>query len=488
MQQQNQKVIYISTWGEPSNWDEASYVKDSKSGGSGNNEIRSFTSLSTYGDLDKKIILIAQDSILVPQGWDGNKYKNKAVDGCMRKLNINDQFKKILSSQSYEEYLNVVEKYVLCVAQEAVKEKEIEVIVTPAIGKFSGKLMGTKVICECGLLNNKGAGEYIPLSYIESLLAYSIYKKIKDLKEGDRVILDITYGINYLASLTLEVVKELTSLLNLEMRIIDYIPTDRSKNIYTYKEFTPLSNKKFDVTKIRVDNIVKKHVKALILSLQMGAILPILYICKKCDWKEIRYDEFFRRQAKIKENSNSQNTSSVINFSVEVNPIKDLEDSHIIWGDIIYDYVCKKVMNIKEDQDSFYSLDDIRSIVNSLSNFFSETTITIIENELEEIESSKYIKDGEEKMYDEARLKRKFNLSNKNEIRRHFIAHAGFLYRIVRIKKEKEKFFVKYYFDEKDYQQIFTNVYGSDVGQLLVDLINGNGQTKCGTNSPSQST
>ena len=504
-----QKVVYISTWGNPSSWDEAIYVKEKEDKTESSDiKVKSFTSLATYDKYDK-LILIVQDSILAPQGWNGTEYRNKDVDACIKQLNNNGQLiEKILNLQKYEDYLKVVNEYVSCLIRRTIKNEEdskkVKVIIVPGIGKFSGCLMGTKVTCDCGLEGNKK--KYISLLYIESLLAYDIYNEINDLNKGDTVILDITHGINYLPSLTLEVVKELASLLNLEMKVIEYIPTDRTQrpyNIYTYKEFTPLSNTKFDITKIRVGSITNNHVKALILSLQMGAILPILYICKKFKGGGTKYDEIFKNETQIL--NNSQNNNLNINFSIIANPNSILNNSDIVWGDIIFDYVCKKVMNIKEDQDSFYSLDDIRSIVNSLSNFFSETTIITILSELWKIEKLE-LKEGEEKMYFDAYQEKRTKGSAKRkekprcipdsdrinaerskeneEIenhpnRRNFIAHAGFLKEIVKVKKQNGKLFVKYSLEEGEKcYQVLKDIYGPDIGQLLIDLINSNKQTQ----------
>lgn len=515
---QEQKVVYISTWGDPAGWQNAKYEKKD-----GTVSPDGYTSLATYDKFDK-LILIVQDSILALQfsSWikDRNEYRNKDVDACIKQLNSEGQLiNRILSSLnsgSYGDYLKAVNDYVSCLIQKIKenieKEKKEEkntkndkkeddsVIILPGIGKFSGNLMGTKVTCDCGRLNG-GGEKYIPLSYIESLLAYNIYKKIENLKEDYTVILDITHGINYLSSLTLEVVKELTSLLNLNMKVIDYIPTytptdtNQGSRIFTYNEFTPLSNTKFDVNKIRVNSIDKNHVKALILSLQMGAILPILYVCKKYNGGETSYDEIFKKKTQIQKDDKSQNNNSDINFSIVVDSIKELKSSDIVWSDIILDYVCEKIQNIK-DQNNFYSLDDIEGLLKSLSNFFSETTINVIETEIEKIKKSNYIKDKEEKTLYEVRTgnKPKSNMcksdseekkKGKNHSnRRNFTAHAGFLDEIVKVKKENGKFFVKYCLEEGDKcYDVLKDVYGPDVGQLLVDLINGGQAQSQGINN-----
>jgi len=481
--QGKQKVVYISTWGDPSLWQEVVYINEDKKSNMKVYSKKSFTSIATYPSNYDKLLLIVQDSILIPQGWDNNcrRYRNDAVDICMRSNNNNNIFiSNILKSLHYGNWVNSVKRYVSCVIgkidtnNNKIDMNRVRVIVIPSIGKFSGYLNKDQVIYNFGLLKEKGNTISLPLSYIESLLAYNIYEEIKklDLNEDTKLTikLDITHGINYLASLALEITRELASLLNLEMKVINYIPTEYQKT-YTYKESLSFGNTKFDISKIKINNnIIEDCEKALILSLQMGAILPILYICKNCKRKKRDYNKIFNEKTKIYKEGSNNSLSIVVN-----GPINELSNSNIVWSDIIYDYVCEKVKNIK-DQNGYYSLEDVEGLKNSFSNFFSETTITIIENEINKMRNYKqnYCKGGnnENKRAQDSENSTKGRKENGKDTsppnRRHFIAHAGFFCGIVEVKEQNGKLLVGYRFREPNCYNVLREVYGFDISQFFV--------------------
>jgi len=106
------------------------------------------------------------------------------------------------------------------------------------------------------------------------------------------------------------------------------------------------------------------------------------------------YDQKFIDNTKIERIGNNF-------FCVVTNPICELKQSDEVWADIIYDHVCKKANNIK-DHNGYYSLNDIKSMLEALSAFFSETTINIIEREINTL-SSLNIPPGKEMTYNEAK-------------------------------------------------------------------------------------
>jgi len=84
--------IYVSPWGDPSRWSKVNYFKDD------GKSVESFTSISTYENYDK-ILLLVQDSILVPQGYFRNekKYRNSEIEEC-----IESSKQTVLNPSSYE--------------------------------------------------------------------------------------------------------------------------------------------------------------------------------------------------------------------------------------------------------------------------------------------------------------------------------------------------------------------------------------------------
>jgi len=280
--------VCISTWGDPSGWKtNATYIKKGKL-------ISSFTTLTAYDDC-KEILLLVQDSILVHRN-----VTNSEIIDC-----INDTYDIVLNPfnrlsnplDAYKNWLKTVKKYVLCAVEKArVDKNRVRVIVVPGIGKFEGNINNQTITYYFGVLDNKQkcfaaqqssnknapkVGQqnitYLPLSYLESLLAYNIYNVLKQMSV-DEIVLDITHGLNYFASLAQTVTTRIASLLNVKLEVINFIPTVMYEE-YMYKEiFLQDKGAKFDIYSIK--KLSEGAKKALILSLQFGSILPIFYICK----------------------------------------------------------------------------------------------------------------------------------------------------------------------------------------------------------------
>jgi len=444
--------VFISTWGDPSGWSRVNYLKDS------GKSVESFTSLSAYENYDR-ILLLVQDSILVPQGWDKNKntYRNADIAIC-----INNMQQTVLNPPSYKDWLDSVDKYVLCAIQKAnIDPAKVSIIKVPSVGQFRGTFAGNvQVTYNFGLLKvRQNQVTSLPLSYLESLLAYNIYTELKKLGNVREVVLDITHGINYFASLALMVVMNLASLLKFKLEVINFIPTEIGKT-YTYKKVFSLSDSKFDLS--RIENIKDEAKKGLILSLKMGALLPILYICKNAKRQTADYNSLFIENTRIEPGST---------FSVVVTKgIDELRESDEVWSDIVFEHVCEKVKNIK-DQDGYYSLEDIHSMKNGLSNLFSDTTVSIMDDQLNDIESAaKSLNVGEEKMLYCISLGKRETademLKSIDVTKRNFIAHAGFLKEIVKVKRANEVL-VKYHFEDEKYYEVLRKIYSVDVKKFL---------------------
>jgi len=443
--------IYVSPWGDPSRWSKVNYLKDD------GKSVESFTSISTYENYDK-ILLLVQDSILVPQGYvtKEKKYRNSEIEEC-----IESSKQTVLNPSSYEDWLKSIDNYVLCSIQKAnVDPNKVKVIKVPGIGKFKGTFKGdVQVIYNFGVLKLGERETSLPLSYLESLLAYNIYEELKGV---DEVILDITHGINYFSSLALMVMINLSSILNFKLEVINFIPTEM-ETTYTYKKILSLSNSRFDVN--RLEKIKDESRKALILSLKMGAILPILYICKNTEG-HVDYNKMFKENVSV-EKGTSPNT-----FSVVVKPINELRESDRVWAYIISSHVCEKANEIKEQEG--YSLKDIQKLAEKLSNFLSDTTEAVINSEINDIYSTaqRSLKIGEEEMYyriySGVRESPEEMLKRVDVTKRNFIAHAGFLKEIMKVKvKSTEEVLVRYYFEDEKYYEVLQKIYGLDVRKFL---------------------
>jgi len=452
--------VYVAPWGDPSNWTEVEYIKDGKS-------TKAFTTLPTYEDYES-IFIIVQDSILLPSGLDENKktYRNTKIEECIEKIK-----EVVLNPKSYRDWLNNIDEYILCCVQKAnIDPSKIRVIKVPSIGKFTGKFRDNndkiiRITYNFGVLEvkqNENKYVYLPLSYLESLLAYNIYQEIKNLeneksKKVEEIILDLTHGINYFTSLVLIVVMNLASLLNIKLRVINFIPTEMQKT-FTYRKILSLNNSKFDINRMEIRNIKDIKKRTLIYSLKMGTILPILYIYKDSKREIVNYNEKFIDNTEIRKEGDI--------FLVVTKPIPELSKSDEVWTYLIFDYIYEYAEKI-QSYDDYYSIRDISNFVDRLSNLFSETTINIIKNELNTIFSlaSNNLKDGEERMY--YAIYQNFEKKSPEEMfrdinitKRNFIAHAGFLKEIVKIKRINEKeILIKYYMEDEKYNEILNKIF-----------------------------
>ncbi|AAK41981.1 CRISPR-associated DxTHG motif protein [Saccharolobus solfataricus] len=239
-------VVYVSTWGDPSGWFEVEYKRPDK-------EIKSFSTISTY-DNASKIILIVQDSVLTPQ----SKPKNKVAENCS----------KLKTPSDYESWVNKVKEYISCIVENALNKEaanKTRIIVIPAVGKINDFNYGKIELKERELPS------YLYAYIVETLLVQKLYEELKDA-DDDEIVLDTTHGVNYLPIIVFRVLYNLTSLLDLKFKVINYVPTNLYKE-YTYMEIFKREEKKntFDLTQINVglsDDPIKR---IIIKSLKLNA-------------------------------------------------------------------------------------------------------------------------------------------------------------------------------------------------------------------------
>ncbi|AWR96161.1 CRISPR-associated DxTHG motif protein [Acidianus sulfidivorans JP7] len=443
-------MIYITTWGDPSGWGEATYKKENGS------EVKSFSTISTY-DNASKIVIITLDSVLTPQKQQNqNPKKDNVANSCARKI-----------ASDYPTWVNNVKDYVKCIAEKGKEGIPISVIVIPAIGKISDFYYG-KITLNIGSLPS-----YLYTQIVEALLVHSLYNELKDSNE--EIVLDTTYGINYLPTITFHVLYNLTSLLGLKLKVINYIPTIFQKE-YSFAEILRKGEGYFDLNQIKEKKSEPNEGKAdigkriFIRSLKYNAPLLTLKICQNTVGDSKDYYNEFVNSVKI-----SDKNEIIIQKKLDPNSA---------WIDVIYDYVCNKIKDYKNTKEG------IEKIGNEIFSKFSSIAPSIISWELNSIYSiaikENKLNIGEEKKYSEIAEKYKeeensnmeemrrhlkyfincpelfkeyikvervddktlHNIvikykeeenSNMEEMRRHFIAHAGLLKDYIKIKRIGDK-------------------------------------------------
>lgn len=425
--------IYVTTWGDPTGWKEATYVCNGE-------ERKGFLSAVCYKDVSK-LIVITLDSILTPKITENS---NKDVVECLKKSTSDYEGSSKLPSD-YGSWKRTVKDYVNCILGKV--SLQADVIVLPAIGKFNNY--------EYGKVEGQG---YIPTGFLRGYLTLELYKRLKDEKNNE-VILDITHGVNYLGAITLNVLTRLVSFLSLKLSVINFIPTDQAKGVYTYVEVLSHSKQYFDYNSIEESKIIDKKKKTVVKSLKYNALLPLYYLC----------DENKIPEYKINMSINN-NVMSVPNLK-DLSSLK--EDN--IWGEIVYDYVCSKVKSKK-----WVSTKELSDLANEILRI--EAQKTIVFNELNDVYNkgknvlkegevetyfeiyNKYIKASEEESrtenIEEKRESKDKESEDKSKTERNFMAHGGLLKDSLLVKKENNIIYVSY---DESKRELLKNILGVDI-------------------------
>ncbi|WP_338598623.1 TM1812 family CRISPR-associated protein [Sulfolobus tengchongensis] len=388
-------MIYIATWGDPLGWStDAKYVcEDSK-------VTEGFSGIFCYEKFDR-VIIITLDSILTPIGKD--KPKNTKAYNCIKQINVSE-------IKDYDTWKTKTEEYIKCIISNYIPD----VIVLPAIGKYGDFTYG------------KYKNTWIRPEHLKIILAYELYKKLKEIRENEEVILDTTHGVNYVGALTLLTLQKLSTLLKFRLTVINFIPTVMFKE-YSFTEVYRIKPSVFDYDSIDEKNIGKDRVKkAIILSLKRNSVLMLAYLCDSVSLSGYEFKPV-----------------------IEGNEIKLVNDLNVkkedeAWADIISDYLCKKVRSKGEKKRYLSSLRDLAKEIYGNSAF-----AVITDKELNDLWSIARNNLGfnEEKLYKDIRMKdqnsedteTKKEKEEKDVTIRNFIAHAGLLKDIVKVKKVSDK-------------------------------------------------
>jgi len=470
-------TIYIATIGDPTNWFASDYIIKKENGEEKKIE-EAYTKIFTYEN-PSKIILVVNDSVIYARGTR----QNPALD-C---------YNSIVSSRHYTRYseiLSTLEGYIKCVIEKfktnAEKRNKIiedisqklKIIVIPAMGTFRNKSgMATrfgKIVTSKG--DEVPSARYYP-NLVETLLAYSLYEELKGTKE--EVVLDITHGINYLPTLAFNTIYRLISLLGLRLTVINFVPIDsRFKDndeirIYSRVDVVSTVNKgfKFDIDQIDEDKIADKLDKSIIKALKYNAPLALVYLCRLRKQGINDYYSQFVKAVSI--TSISEKESEV---KIDKEKIKWIEKVDDIWAEIVADFVCEKVNNIARKHscdEGYYDSKILDELAKEVFSRFSSISENIIQNEFNNIYTitSEGMKEVGEKMYYELLKSEAITgaQSSLDKIIRNYIAHAGLLKEIVKIKRTNEgKICIKYVDLFKD---ILSVIYGGDISKLMYDMV-----------------
>ena len=466
-------TIYIATLGDLTNWFQSDYIIDDKKKAE-----RVYSTVFAYKDVSK-IILVVNDSTIYAKSL-----KSEPAVTC---------YKDVVSPPPYNSYLeiqSIVEKYVECVMSnvenEAKKYNQIEsvlpklkIISLPAIGTFSMEKNG--ITTKFGVIATSNGTIIPPARYYsnltETLLINSLYEELK--KANEDVVLDITHGFNYLPTLTFYAIYKLVSLLGLRLKAINFIPVGKRNDekgseirIYSQVDIVSTTNKelKFDIDQINEEKIDNDLNRGIIMTLKYNAPLALVYFCQlRKEGLNDYYSQFVKAVSIVSINEKENE------IRIDKEKIKWIESNDEIWGDVIADYVCKKVNDLATKfncDEGYYDIKILVKLAENVFSRFSSISENIIKNEYSNIYSIvSEIKEPIEKMYSELRKSniKTTDYSDTERIKRNYMAHAGLLSEITKIKKTNEgKICIKY---ANPLRETFSAVYGKGSAKLIFDIL-----------------
>lgn len=456
-------MIYIATWGNPLDWKRANYIcEDDKKESEGY-----FGLLCYIGKEVNKIILIVLDSILTP--LKTNENKNSLFYECIKDINISE-------IKSYKEWKDKIHEYVQCILKKSGINIDFDLIVIPAIGKIGEYTYGL-------FYKNKEEVTYLSSEHIKVFLIYELYKKLKNIKENENIILDVTHGINYIGALTaLELIK-LADLLKYRLNIINFVPiVPRSvfseRKVYSYNPIQ-IGSYEFLYTSINEKNIKKKTKRSYIINaIKNNSILLLTY-----------FDDYKLENIEYNPEIDHENKRIILKNFPEISYEDDA------WADIISDYIINKVMskyNYKRTKEDLEKISQEIYGKNSKSHFFISHELNRIYNTVKNVQKKReyieYLNKGimykdlmeiSEKIENNNSDKNSNDISNKIKedkkqegdikiYRRNIIAHAGLLKEFTFIKLENEKIKLYYKLDDK-YKKIFEDIFGEGILNFIKD-------------------
>ncbi|NPB08513.1 MAG: TIGR01897 family CRISPR-associated protein [Aquificae bacterium] len=174
--------LLIASWGEPWNWNEVSYLINSK-------EVKSKSSVKAIAEAEKvdRTLVFIQESLLAVNRTDKITYPDP-MDTIMR-LGF--------STNVYFNLLDMLKKAIVEFVKEEIKlPTDFEIIVAPSIGQFPYK--DEKGIYKTGIweLAETLRNTANIVTFYQSFVLINILKHLISLSP-DTIYIDITHGLNY---------------------------------------------------------------------------------------------------------------------------------------------------------------------------------------------------------------------------------------------------------------------------------------------------
>lgn len=410
--------ILIASWGDPSGWQETTYIMD-------NQKLSSKSSLRLLKQvIDPDFTIVLASDTLAVEGQDYNEVKKSALTKVQRFLEENS--------------IN-----------------DIDIFILPGVGRFKDRNTRKEV-------DFKGD----PTNYYYSLffqLSNFIFNK--DLKEFNsiKVHLDITHGINYMTVMTYRALREILSTLSmfLDVNLTVYntdpaMPFSLSKEVKINKIENskifpvPIRNKANKIDLISFNNKYKEKIFALRnakikledINAFIGSIfngLPLAVYTFFPDIYSLR--NFIEKSYAQFEEKTLIKNNGVLEVERELN----LNENFKIYTAVLLISTFMKEKNLLDKRKEEVSFEEIKILKD---NFF--TFDTRLKNFLDN-EIDYNLKRDISSLKENSRLSIKweqfFSLRGSNSgnpNKRNFLAHGGFEYNAVLVKKENEKIFFKY--------------------------------------------
>jgi len=411
--------ILIAPWGEPTGWQETTYVFNDK-------KLKSKSSLKLLKqEINPDYTIVLASDTLAVEGQNYNEVKESA--------------------------LKKIEKFL--------KENDIEninIFILPGVGKFQDKITKKAIY-----FKEK------PTNYYYSLIFQlnSFFIKNLNLKEANtiEVYLDITHGINYMTVMTYRALQEILSILSMFLQVsltvyntdpampfslaseIEINKIENSKifsipirNIAKKKDLVSFNEKyREDIFSLRNQEINLEEINAFIGSVFNGLPLAVYTFFPNID----SLKNIVEKSYELLEKATSVKNDDLLEVERELNLNENFKIFTMV---LLLSFLMKEKLFISERKKEI-SFEDLEFLKDNLFRFDNRVK-NFLDNEIgynlkEKISSFK----ENSKLSDEWKQLSDL-LGQKQGIphERNFLAHGGFEYNAVLVKEKNKKILFKY--------------------------------------------
>lgn len=406
-----EKNIFISIYGDPSNWHKVNYNIN-------NNSYSSITSSSAIC----KEYKIKESIILIPDTLYPYIFKPENTSFTEYSERIKEEFRKHIF-QKIEAESDQITKSFIC---------QSELVVFPSLGTFS---------------HNSGLYAFKNDIWV---LYYHIYRslltKFKEIDNFDTIYVDLTYGINFLEFIFSKSLKYALYSLSVHKRkdyFINYLNSDpfnikvKSLNIenigtdsiYHKNSLPTLANEFLSEYKNYEELLAKNfsklnYLKSTAIMIQNGTIPYLIHIISKINNQFNVFTNLNREVIVTSENGISNITGDTNN---------PLSHTDLIFTAYIDAITCF-YKDIQKKELSTIMLYDV------IDNYFGQNPINILlKNELKNIKKMKMTD-----TFQDVGKYRSDKFSDEKTFKRNFFAHAGLINGLVFIKKYQNNIILEF--------------------------------------------